>query len=98
MRALSLMNGTFVAANFSVDSMMDGAGGGEADACFGDGGAGTTAATEDDGGSDSDSAAGAATIVASFDPFAISILVKYRNPTTPIATRQTTSTTAGHSQ
>ena len=87
------MNGTFAAANFSVDTTM-GCADGAADACFiGIGvAAGTMAATDGDG----NGAAGVAAV--SFDPFAISILVKYRNPPTPIATRQTTNTTAGHSQ
>src|SRR3954453_14525881 len=95
------MNGTLVVTNFSVeitlgdDDAVDG--GGTADACLFGAGVGVAvgvgrAATGGDG------AVGVTTAAASFDPFAISILARYRNPATPIATRQTTSTTAGHSQ
>src|SRR5438034_265019 len=90
------MNGTFVAANLSVDTTMGGADGGAADACLVgiSVGVGTTAATDGDGVA----GVGVGVAAASFDPLAISILVKYRKPPTPIATRQTTNTTAGHSQ
>ncbi len=85
------MNGTVLAASFSPDAFdCDGAA------------ATATAALDAAGGTETAGTGIAATTLpvggASFGRFAISILVKYRNPPTPIAAMQTIVTASGHIQ
>src|SRR6266702_4503898 len=91
-RLRSLTNGTVSAANFSLEGIGAGAGGGDGAAVFG---AGVAAGATDGEG------AGAASLLADDDPFepaGVSSLARYRKPPTPIATRQTTITASGHIQ
>jgi hypothetical protein len=82
-----LTNGTVSAANFSPAGVR----GGEAD------GAIVGAATGVAGG-EGVAAARWKAAASRLDPSRISILVKYRKPATPIATKHTTVTATGHIQ
>ena len=88
------MKGTVSTANFSLEGIGGGEGGG------GDAGAAAFGAGAGVGVADGEGAGTASLLAAdgAFDPPEISILVKYRNPPTPMATRQITITTTGHIQ
>src|SRR5260370_30088062 len=91
-RARSPTNGTVSAANFSPGGIGggEGGGGGPAFAKVGDG----AGVAEGEG-------AGATLLLAEgdpLDPTGISSLVKYRNPATPMPTRDTTVAANGHIQ
>src|SRR3979411_3057306 len=90
------MNGTVSATNFSLG----GIGGGEGWGGGGGGGSALAKIGAGEGVADGEGA-GAGLLLAEgdcLDPIGISSLVKYRNPATPMATRDTTVTANGHIQ